>query len=393
MKIAFLCHNVFSNGGVQRVVTNISNLFIDMGYDVDIICTDKKILIDRTKYQLNNKVKVINVERVEEKKIIYLYKKLLRGINKFTNILNRPMFIKLQTNVYYKKRELDEIADTIIRNKYHCVIGCEGYYSVFLGIIKTKLNCKTIGWQHSSYDAYFTSKNKYYGNRENLFKTYLNLLDKNIVLTKSDKLKYEKNLNVFSQVIYNPLSFSNRNISNQQNKVIIAAGRLVYQKGFDMLIEIFKTIKENTKEEWKLHIIGSGDEESKLQNLILCNNLNDYVKIFPFTKDIEKYMLSADIYAMTSRNEGFGLVVTEALQCGLPIVTFETSGPVEIIEGYECGTIVKRYNKDTFAEKILDLINDEDKRTKLSRNAIKRASMFNPNIIIKEWDRLIKSIT
>ncbi|MCC3862738.1 glycosyltransferase family 4 protein [Terrisporobacter petrolearius] len=384
MKIAFLTDDIFSNGGVQRVVTTVSNLLSET-YEVDVICTNKNINIDRQKYGLSQNVRVIHNPIYNSNKLNRHMVKFIRGVNRLTNILNNKYLVDILQKSYYSKELKIKSIDIINENKYDVVVGCEGFYAILLGIIKPNLQCKTIGWSHNSYEAYLENKNRYYWKRDILFKKYMAILDKNIVLTKSDKNKYLDELGIKSDVIYNPLSFRCCEKSELKSNVIIGAGRLSAQKGFDNLIKSFYIANKDRSDKWELWIIGDGEDEGILKKLVDSLNISNCVKFIPFTKEIDTYLKQASIYAMSSRWEGFGLVVTEALEAGLPVVSFNESGPKEILDGFNCATIVDQGGIVQFAKALIELMDNYSIRKEYSYNGLKRVKVFYGENIVNEW--------
>lgn len=191
-----------------------------------------------------------------------------------------------------------------------------------------------------------------------------------------------------SEVIYNPLSFTSNKKSNLKNKKILAVGRLTEQKGFDNLIKAFKIATTCKAKDWQLEIVGDGDEFYKLKNLIKSLDLEKKVKISGFTNEIQEHFLESSIYAMSSNWEGFGLVVTEALEFGVPVVSFKTTGPYEILNSYNCGEIVELGDLNTFAKKLEELMINFEKREEMSKCAVNRAKDFSIEKIISMWERI-----
>ena len=253
-------------------------------------------------------------------------------------------------------------------------------------MIADEINSKTIGWMHNSFDAYFETKNKYYWGQKNIFKNNLKKLDKCIVLTKEDRRLYKEEFGVEVDYIYNPLSFTTESKSNCLNKNILFVGRLIKeQKGLDYLMEIFKDVSVNNLG-WNLIIVGDGQDKDYLENYIEKYNLSERVKIFAHTNKIIEFYLNASIFISTSRWEGFGLVVTEAMECGLPVIAFNNSGPREIInKSNHNGIIIEKYDLEAFKEALKDLIDSYELRKKISKNSITRANDFNKENIIKKW--------
>lgn len=392
MKIAFLSDDIFSNGGVQRVVTTVSNLLC-IDHEIDIICTNRELNIDREKYGLSyENINIIHEPIIQSKRLNYAISKSIRGINRYTNLLNNKYMVKILAASYYSKNEKEKITNLINRNSYDVVIGCEGYYGILLGIIKPNINAKTIAWNHNSYEAYLENKNRYYWNRDIFFRKYIGRLDENIVLTESDKKKYFEKLGIISKVVYNPLSFRCVEKSNLKSNRIIAAGRLSTQKGFDNLIKAFKQASIKNNENWKLVIIGDGEDEEDLKGLSNKLNIAEKIEFIPFTKDIGSYLSQASIYAMSSRWEGFGLVVTEAMEAGLPIVSFDVSGPREILGGYNCASIVECDNINQFADELKKLMNSYDKRKEYALNGLERVKFFYGENIALIWNNILTNL-
>lgn len=391
MKICFITNSIFSYGGVERVVSVIASR-LTYYHEVDVLCTLDKFPVKREIYNLNQKVNVhidSNIKKVNT--ISHLFSGFGRKSNKKTGILNNKLLLPLLEKSYFPRQTQMNFVEYLNNKKYDVIIGVEDYYSLLLGIISDSLNAKTIGWQHNSYYAYFNTPNKYNWKRDKLFEIYIKNLDEYIVLTDQDKYLVEKMVNVKCHRIYNPLSFNSSVKSRCTEKNIISVGRLVKdQKGFDLLIKAFASIAPKCKD-WALQIIGDGEEKENLNNLIHKLNMDSQIKIQPFTNNIETYYLNASIFVSSSRWEGFGLVITEAMECGVPVIAFENSGPKEIInKNNENGILVSRNDINALAQAILDLIEDEEKRKRISKKSIERAKDFSGENIIKQWNELLQ---
>ena len=380
MKICFITPSIFNLGGVQRVVSLLASELVK-NYEVDVICTCQDYDINRELYNLDERVNIVFNDKLIKRNF---YQKVKRKICKIINkILND---YKLELEILYPSFIRDRIKKYLNYQKYDIVIGVEGDYSILLSLIADEINSKTIGWMHNSFDAYFETKNKYYWGQKNIFKNNLKKLDKCIVLTKEDRRLYKEEFGVEVDYIYNPLSFTTESKSNCLNKNILFVGRLIKeQKGLDYLMEIFKDVSVNNLG-WNLIIVGDGQDKDYLENYIEKYNLSERVKIFAHTNKIIEFYLNASIFISTSRWEGFGLVVTEAMECGLPVIAFNNSGPREIInKSNHNGIIIEKYDLEAFKEALKDLIDSYELRKKISKNSITRANDFNKENIIKKW--------
>ncbi|HAT4202274.1 TPA: glycosyltransferase family 4 protein [Clostridium perfringens] len=391
MNICFVTDNVFSLGGVQRVVSVLANELVKK-HNVDILCISNRNEINRKLYELDENINVIIDTDIFKKNILEkIVGKIGKIINERSSLLNNDSMVKILRNIYFPRSVRKKAIKRLNSKNYDVIIGVEGIFSILLGIISEDLNSKLIGWQHNSYDAYFNTYKRYYWKQDILFKNYLKKLDKYVVLTDFDRDEVNNKFEINSVRIYNPLSFNSKEKSNLMEKNILFVGRLVEeQKGLDLLIETFNVVNKFNKE-WILHIVGDGPDLTKLENLISEFELNNYVFIHPFTDNIQKYYLNSTIFLSTSRWEGFGLVITEAMECGVPVIAFDNSGPREIINKNKInGILVEKNNTIKMANEIINLINDKSYILELSKNSIIRANDYSVKSIAKEWEGLMK---
>ena len=393
MNICFLTRTIFDLGGIQRVVSVIASELCE-NYNITILCTTNKYKIDRNLYNLNDKVNIVIDENLFNKSFICkAYSKSLRILETKTEILHKKKFIGLLTQIYYPTEVQNTFINYFNSKDYDVIVGIGGDYSLLFGIIADRLKAKTIGWQHNSYDAYFNTPYKYNWKQDELFKVFIKKLDKYIVLTDEDKKLIDKNFMINSDRIYNPLSFTSDEKSSCEEKNILCVGRLVQeQKGLDLLIKAFYKVSLIHKD-WILYIIGDGEDKDKISELINNLNLENKIKIEPSTNNIKEYYLNSSILISSSRWEGFGLVITEAMECGLPVIAFANSGPKEIInKPNENGILVPCENIHALAEKIIDLIENEEKRKRIATEAAVRAKDFSKSKIYEEWNRILQSL-
>ncbi|MBC2580561.1 glycosyltransferase family 4 protein [Clostridium sp. DJ247] len=393
MKICFIMNNIFTLGGVQRVVSVLANE-LSKEHEIDILCISKENKTNRALYNLDAKINVEFNYKLNKTNILSkVLGKIVKDINKKTGILNKEKYYEKLNSIYFPDKVKKNFTKYLNDKQYDIVIGVEGLFSILLGSIKENLNSKVLGWQHNSYDAYLRNTNRYFWNLDILFDKYITRLDKYIVLTDNDKITFKKEKNIECDVIYNPLSFESNEKSTCSKKNILFVGRLVeQQKGLDLLIQAFNKVCLKNKD-WILKIVGDGSDKEKLEQLIEGLKLTERVKIEPPTNNIKEYYLDSSIFVSSSRWEGFGLVITEAMECGLPVVAFANSGPREIItKNYENGILVPCEDVDSLANAILDLINNEEKRKKISKLAIERAKDFSLSKISKTWNDIFNAL-
>lgn len=214
--------------------------------------------------------------------------------------------------------------------------------------------------------------------------------DKFIVLTNDNKREWDlPNLKVIS----NPLSFYPEKSSPLTHKNVIAVGRQSFQKGYDLLLNAWKIV--NVKDpDWTLSIYGKSDAEQRLPELAAALNINESVHFYEPVKDIDMKFLESSIFVFPSRFEGFGMVLIEAMACGVPCVSFDCPyGPADIVTDGEDGFLIENGNVDAFAQMISVLIADENLRMAMGKRAKENVIKFQAENIIRQWDGLFKSFT
>ena len=224
------------------------------------------------------------------------------------------------------------------------------------------------------------------------------LADKIITLTQEDRENYIKKHGVSDEricYIYNWKEAALSDVSyNNKSTKIVTVGRFDSQKGYDYLGQVAKKVLSE-KSDWTWEIYGSGnqDEVDKIKELIKENNLQDKLLIKGLEKNQDLIYGDKGIYVMTSRYEGLPLVLLEAQQYNLPIVSFCCpTGPSEIVEDGVNGFLVDCYDTDKMSEKLLKLMENESLRHSFSAHAKDNMDKFDKNRILNQWIELIETI-
>ena len=391
MKICFLTYDIFTIGGIQRVVSVITNKLSNY-YDIEILCMNEKCKINRDLYDLNNKVNVVINDGELSKSILnkILYK-IIKYFNKKTGLLNNKRYVGILSSVYFTSNRKKKIIEYINSKNYDLVIGVSGEYSLLLGAISDKLKARTIGWQHNSYDAYLKNKGRYHWNEDELFNKYINKLDRYLVLSKYDHDMLLKKNDIKSIIMYNPRSFDSTEKSPLTSKQFLAAGRLNYQKGFDLLIKSFYKFSQTNKE-WNLVIVGEGEEKSTIEKLINMYNLNERVFLKGFTDNIKQYFLNSSVLLLSSRWEGMPMIVLESLEMGVPVISYDITAVRSMLYNNKNSLIIDKFDVDEFAKAMNILSSNSKLRYSLGKNAIKESEKFSIDNIVEQWNKLLKNL-
>jgi glycosyltransferase involved in cell wall biosynthesis len=212
-----------------------------------------------------------------------------------------------------------------------------------------------------------------------------------VSLTEKDLPKLRK-LNPNSFVIPNSVTFFPEIPAQLENKIILAIGRLDYNKGYDLLLDVFERLII-THPDWSLRIVGSGPMNKKIASRVKKAGLEDCVEILSPTELIIEQYLQSSIYLLTSRSEGLPMVLLEAQACGLPIVSFNIeTGPSDIITNNKNGYLIDCFNVDIMTEKVAMLCSDIDKRREFGTHGRESIIKFLPEVIDVKWETLFRQI-
>lgn len=213
--------------------------------------------------------------------------------------------------------------------------------------------------------------------------------DKFIVLT-NDNLKEWPLTN--TKVISNPLSFYPYESSQLNNKRVIAVGKQSYQKGYDLLLNSWSLLQKEYPD-WTLEIYGKFDPNQGLEELQRRLKLEDSVHFYPPVVDVENKYLESSIFVLSSRFEGFGMVLIEAMACGVPCVTFDCPyGPSDIVSNGVDGFVVSNGNVIEMSEALKKLMANHELRIAMGNEAKQNVKRFMPEVIVKQWTELFDEL-
>jgi len=296
--------------------------------------------------------------------------------------LSGLLHIKFINHLIYK-READKIINIINEKKPNTIV-FNAENILCLPYVKKKFpNINYISWLHSSADIYL---NRVFRGIQKDFTNALEQSDKVVCLTKEDNTIFQSfNKNTVS--ISNPLTIDNHQISTLDAKIISWTGRLAHPvKGLDYLAEIANHLPEG----WQISVAGSGNEKI-LDRFIKKYKVEDKIirRGALIGGALNEHYFNSSIYLMTSRWEGFSLVLAEAMSFGLPIVAFKQSGSNEVLEGGYYGVLIENGDIEQIVDALLELIASKEKRIEYQKKSLDRVKDFNLNSIAAQWENII----
>ncbi|MCF0197051.1 MAG: glycosyltransferase, partial [Bacteroidaceae bacterium] len=178
----------------------------------------------------------------------------------------------------------------------------------------------------------------------------------------------------------------------QPRKRVISVGRVTEQKGYDLLVEIWARVAERHPD-YEMAIFGGGPDQMMIERRAKELGISDSFRFYPPTPDIVAEYEQSELYVMSSRFEGFGLVLVEAMSCGVPVLSFDCPhGPSDIITDGQDGYLIPLGDIDSFAERICYLIEHPEERQRLTANGIESARRYSLPHIIPQWERLFSRL-
>ncbi|MCR9013039.1 glycosyltransferase family 4 protein [Gabonibacter chumensis] len=377
LKIAYCIPSLYYPSGMERVLTLKANYFTEVfNYEIYIIITDGKEKAPY--YPLSPKVKLIQLD-----------------IN-FDHLYGQPLHKRIvgyrKKQRLYKKR-LKEVLCNIRPDITISMLRRE--INFINSIPDGSIKLGEIHFNRSNYRDFSNEKLPHWLQQiiaefwMNQLIRQLKRLKKFIVLSHEDKGYWKELDNV--EVIYNPLSFFPDKTSSLETKQVIAVGRYVPQKGFDRLIDAWQYVAPKHPD-WTLKIYGDG-MRSRLEAQIHRLQLEKSCILEHSVTDIVDKYCESSVFVLSSRFEGFGMVIIEAMACGVPPVSFTCPcGPRDIIQDGQDGLLVEDGNIKQLAEKICYLIEENEERKRMGKAARIHVERFKIEHIARQWKNLFEQL-
>lgn len=373
IKIIYCIPATYNSGGMERVLANKANWLVRNGYDVSILTTDQ--MARRPFFDFDSRIQFYDL-----------------GINYEEN--NGKSFLNKLIHYPFKQwKHKNALKRILMEQNADVVVSMFGNDASILPGIND--GSRTVLEIHFS-----RFKRQQYG-RKGIWKIVDDIRSRNdlkvvskfdrfVVLTEEDKGYWGDLQNI--QVIPNARTFVFDHPAELTEKKVIAVGRYCYQKALDRLIDAWSIVCQSVSD-WKLYLVGDGEDRVSLQQQIERLGLSDKVILGRAETDMPSVYTDASILALSSRYEGLPMVLLEAQAAGLPIVSFECKcGPRDVLTDGEDGFLVKEGDVETLAAKIRELIIDEDLRRRMGAEAYKNSKRFSEEKVMTQWVELFNEV-
>lgn len=360
-------------GGIERTLSMLSNALCN-DYKVEIVSTYK--LYDKPFFELDDRIKVK-----------YLisggpHKKEFKEALKHFKL--KELFHELKYNINILKLKKSKMINYIKKCNSDVIISTRDIHNKWLGQYGKRKALK-IGWEHN-----------YHNNDPKYIKKILSSvskLDKFVLVSKELYNFYKDKVTCECVYIPNSLDFYPAYLSKLEEKNIIAVGRISPEKGFLDMIDVFDIVRKRYPD-WKLNIVGDGNELDKLKDKIKEKHLDNKVIIHGYQNReyINDLLSHSSIFLSTSYTESFGIVVLEAFAYGIPCVAFDSAhGICEIVSNNWSGYLISDRNKEEMAKRIISLIKDQNRRLVMGMNGYKKSCEYNIKNVAHDWIDIIEN--
>ena len=369
-KIVYCTPAIYSAGGVERIVSVKANFFAEQyGYDMTIIVTEG---FGRSSFfPISDKVHIVNL-----------------NIG-FEELWNAPFLKKMVLYLVKQRKYKRCLAEELLRLRPDITISTLRREVNFLTTIND--GSLKIGELHLNRANFRMLESSKYGVIQRLFVKWwkhnlvghLQALDKLVVLTESSIKEWPELSNVM--MIPDPLPIHVNSQSPLIAKHVVTIGRYSYEKGYDLLLNAWAIVQKEIAD-WHLDIYGMGNTNKYKELAVRLGIDMSRCHILGSVSDVQQVYRNCSIFALSSRYEGFGLVLVEAMACGVPVISFACqSGPMELISDGVNGLLVPLGDVPAYAENLIRLIKDSELRNSLAENGLKTAQSCSLEKVAEQW--------
>ena len=360
MNICFF-HSGFSRtGGIERVVSVLLNEF----------ASDKNLKMYSLEYFQLNEKRVYSISANVS----------------FNALFDKPISM---TKAILLKGIVKKVRRYIKANDIDIVVACGVLYFPVAILAAKHTKAKTICWEHTNPNVVSD-----YRFQKICRKIGAKRSNQNVVITEK-ALDFYNKMSTKNCLIYNPVDdklFESAPEYNVQSKKIVSVGRLCYAKNYDLMINIAEKIL-SAHVDWSWDIYGGGEEFERLNKKVETTSVSDRLNFKGNVTDIYDRYKNYSFIVMTSRYEGFPMVLLEASAKALPMVSFDIeTGPSEIIRNDWNGFLIENHNVQEMINKINCLIENGDKRVFMSKNAHEFSKKFAIEKKCLQWKNLFEEL-
>ncbi|WP_367045672.1 glycosyltransferase family 4 protein [Streptomyces sp. Je 1-332] len=391
MRIRYLLLHAYGRGGTVRTVMNQANSLVAAGHDVEVVSAIRRR--DAVQFPLDARVTVSTLADLRESP----YEEPPRGLAARLRDRRRAHQLKSpareipsgEFGYRYFSRYVEDAIICYLRS----LRAGDGILVTtrpglnFLSAEHATGGVVRVAQEHMNHGTHRSDV------RQRILETYPRF-DAVAVLTERDRAEYAHLLpGTRIERIPNAVHSLDQVPSDHHTKIVLAAGRLFPQKGFDLLVPAWAKLVE-TFPDWQLRVYGSGEKKAELRALIEEHHLYNHVFLMGHTDRLDDELAKASIYVLSSRFEGLPMVMIEAMSHALPVVSFDCpTGPADVLTHGVDGLLVPPEDPDALADALGRLMGDQELRSEMGTAALLAASAYGPDAVHPRWEALFGELS
>ncbi|MEV4096411.1 glycosyltransferase family 4 protein [Streptosporangium saharense] len=378
MRVRYLLLHAYGMGGTIRTVINQANAMAGAGHEVEIVSVVRRR--DASRFPVDPRVTVTAL--VDQRDGIY------------QDSLGRRAWRRLRGKVvpsgefaaaYFTERVEKAVIDYVSSLRDGVLVTTRPALNL-ISARRTPRSVVRVAQEHINLTTHPESV------RREIARHY-GRLDAVATLTGTDRKDYQALLPDTPVVrIPNAIHLLGRAPSRQDERLVVAAGRLVPQKGFDLLVPAFAQVVRH-RPDWRLRLYGTGPRKAALRALVREHRIGDNVTLMGRSDRLDRELAQASVYVLSSRFEGLPMVMIEAMAHALPVVAFDCpTGPRDVLTPGIDGLLVPPGDVDALAGGLLRLIGDRELRLRMGAAAVRTAMDYSPEVVTPMWERLFAEL-
>lgn len=358
--ILFYFNSLQPSGGIERVIVTLANKMCDQ-YNITILVKDEP----KSFYKLDKRVQMISLDNELN---FNMNNQLSRVFSAIDSVLKNSKTLKLYLrqntfDYYYLAHPLNVLEFHLSRgvNKKDTIITEHGAPTAY-------------NFAYKKIKLWLYPKAKIY-----------------VVPTTTDTLYYKK-LKLPAQYLPHFKSDLLYEKATLKENIALNIGRFTDVKQQIVLLKIWNSLVNfKQMKSWKLFLVGTGELKAQFEEFIKTNNLQEYVFLMPPQQDVAFYYKNASLFLLSSKTEGFGMVLLEAISFGLPCISFDCpSGPRDIIKNNENGFLIPSNDEGALEKSIINFMTNSSLKNKMSKKSLEISNNWNDEKLIEQWNVILK---
>jgi glycosyltransferase involved in cell wall biosynthesis len=393
MRIDYVLLDVTARGGIARSTFTMAGALADLGHDVHVVGLTAGAPTPALPWPDNVTVSALLVRRPGRvlsgwsPRVVASFLRSARQRRRPSSLASHHDALERQ----YSQATDRALARYLLDTDADVVLGTRPGINIALASLPRKRGLRVVALEHVGLHRVKAQTQAEYQRR-------FGSLDAVVTLTPRDARRYQELLGTASSVysIPNAIAASPPVASgrgNTRQSIVAAGGRLVPQKGFDLLLEAWAQVADRHPS-WLLRVYGDGPLEADLAARAAAPDLAGRVQLMGFTPDLPQVLHRCEVFVLSSRFEGMPMVLLEAMAAGSAVVAFDCpTGPRQLIRHEHNGLLVPPNSVADLAAAIERVVADQALRHDLGRNARRRAGHFVPTVLARRWERLLNNLT